>query len=84
MDAKRYEKEYQDRGKPDAANKPDEKAREAYEDAATEINENKTQWRPTWQALGLNYNRPIVGTSKTSAASKSESENKSESESESV
>lgn len=79
LDSKRYEKEFQDKGQPDAANEPDEKARETYEEAAADMTEKKPEWRPTWQALGLNYNRPIVGITKPSAASKSKSQSQSES-----
>lgn len=51
-----YETEYQKKRQPDATKQADEVERETFENAAKEIREKKT-WRPTWQALGLNYDR---------------------------
>lgn len=40
--------------------KPVAKEADAYEDQAKELLEGKTTWKPTWQALGLSYNRPAL------------------------
>lgn len=39
--------------------KPDDEMREAFKNAADEVNDERgaSGWRPTWQALGLNYDR---------------------------
>jgi hypothetical protein len=34
--------------------------REAFEKQAKAILEGRDTWRPTWQALGLNYGKPVV------------------------
>lgn len=52
-----YEQAYQKKRQPEAAKEADETARETFENAAREIREEKKTWRPTWQALGLNYDR---------------------------
>lgn len=40
--------------------KPVPKEAEAYEDQAKELLEGNKTWKPTWQALGLSYNRPAL------------------------
>lgn len=47
--------------KPQAKREPDEDARKAYAKQASQLLEGKKKWRPTWQALGLNYDRASVG-----------------------
>jgi large subunit ribosomal protein L23 len=54
--AQNHEEETRQSRQPSDITKPDEKAREAFGNSAKEIREKKT-WRPTWQALGLNYDR---------------------------
>lgn len=41
--------------KPDFSEEPDEDMRKAYEEQAKELVEGKQTWRPTWQALGLDF-----------------------------
>ncbi|RMJ28512.1 hypothetical protein PHISP_00639 [Aspergillus sp. HF37] len=55
--AHEYQRERQQAQRPDNITKPDEQAREAFDNAAKEVREEKKTWRPTWQALGLNYDR---------------------------
>lgn len=45
---------YEKKQQPDAKNEPDTEAREAFEEA---VHERSQSWKPTWQALGLNYDR---------------------------
>ncbi|KAL2221834.1 putative mitochondrial ribosomal protein L23 [Thermoascus aurantiacus ATCC 26904] len=55
--------EYQEKqGKPqtESAKEPNEAEREAYAEQAKLMLEGKLKWRPTWQALGLNYDRPLL------------------------
>ncbi|KAL6238629.1 hypothetical protein BDW75DRAFT_201209 [Aspergillus navahoensis] len=58
--AKKYQDKIQEAQKPDAPMKPNTEMREAYEEAAKDILSGKKTWRPTWQALGLNYDRPVL------------------------
>lgn len=58
--ANKYQDEQQRKAQPKAAMEPDNDEREAYEKQAQELLEGKQAWRPTWQALGLNYDRPAV------------------------
>jgi hypothetical protein len=44
--------------------KPNEAEREAFEAEAKKLLDGSKPWRPTWQALGLNYNRSSVGDAK--------------------
>lgn len=37
------------------AEKPDEDERKAFKEQAKELKEDKESWRPTWQALGLDF-----------------------------
>jgi large subunit ribosomal protein L23 len=46
-----------EKAQPKATLKPNTDEREAFEQQAKELLEGKTVWRPTWQALGLNYDR---------------------------
>lgn len=48
---------------------PDTAEREAYEKQAKEMLEGKQVWRPTWQALGFNYDRPAIPPSPKGPAS---------------
>lgn len=45
------------RQKNHAAEEPDEDLRKAYAEQAKELKENKGEWRPTWQAVGLDFAR---------------------------
>ncbi|KAH8705117.1 hypothetical protein BGW36DRAFT_332217 [Talaromyces proteolyticus] len=45
---------------PKAAMEAPEKKRTALEQQAKDLLEGKITWRPTWQALGLQYNRPSL------------------------
>lgn len=49
---------------PNAALKPKTDERDAFEDVAKKMLSGEKQWKPTWQALGLNYERPFKGTGK--------------------
>lgn len=41
--------------KPHAAQKPDEKLRQAFKEQAEELKKNEKAWRPTWKVLGLDF-----------------------------
>ncbi|GAQ44253.1 hypothetical protein AtubIFM55763_011535 [Aspergillus tubingensis] len=59
--AQKYQEEIQDKQKPDAGMKADEKEREVYKEDAKKLLEGAKPWRPTWRALGLgHYERPLV------------------------
>ncbi|PYH96283.1 ribosomal protein L23 family protein [Aspergillus ellipticus CBS 707.79] len=59
--AAKYQQKLQDGQKPDAATKPDEGSRDAMAEEAKKLLSGSKTWRPTWQALGLNYDRSSVG-----------------------
>lgn len=43
--------------------------REAFDQEAKQLLNGSKPWRPTWQALGLNYGKPVLGdASKRSSA----------------
>ncbi|KAL3451952.1 ribosomal protein L23-domain-containing protein [Aspergillus insuetus] len=44
--------------------KPNAAERESFEAEAKKLLDGSKPWRPTWQALGLNYNRSAVGDAK--------------------
>jgi len=59
--------EYQKNAKPEATGRrskhalePDEEDRGAFEKQAKELLEGKRVWRPTWQALGMKFDRPAI------------------------
>lgn len=58
----------QSRQKNHAAEEPDEDLRKAYEEQAKELKENKEQWRPTWQAIGLDFARKQFAKSRTTGS----------------
>ncbi|KAI5308841.1 hypothetical protein KEM55_004732, partial [Ascosphaera atra] len=45
--------------------KEPKQSREMFAEHAKLIREGKQKWRPTWQALGLNFNRPMLGQQQT-------------------
>ncbi|KAJ5246240.1 54S ribosomal protein [Penicillium chermesinum] len=45
----------QNRQKGHSAEEPDTELREAYKKQAEELKENKSGWRPTWKALGVDF-----------------------------
>lgn len=62
--AAKFQKQIQDAQQPDAAMKANKEEREAFEEEAKKLLDGSKAWRPTWQALGLNYNRSIIGNGK--------------------
>ncbi|KAJ9209682.1 hypothetical protein DTO166G4_8726 [Paecilomyces variotii] len=65
--AAQYQKDMQSKNDPQSAMEPNKPEREAFEKQAKELLEGKQTWRPTWQALGLNYDRPAIPTGKGSS-----------------
>ncbi|KAG2416482.1 hypothetical protein HFD88_007697 [Aspergillus terreus] len=59
--AAKYQSDMQKTQRPDAAMQAPKEEREVFEEAAKEILSGSKPWRPTWQALGLSYDRPVVG-----------------------
>ncbi|KUL90850.1 hypothetical protein ZTR_00901 [Talaromyces verruculosus] len=55
-----YSQEYQEAAQPSAAAKPVKQEAEAYENQAKELLEGTKAWKPTWQVLGLSYDRPAL------------------------
>jgi large subunit ribosomal protein L23 len=62
--AAKYQSDMQKTQRPDAAMQAPKEEREVFEEAAKEILSGSKPWRPTWQALGLSYDRPVVGGAK--------------------
>ena len=50
---------------------PNKTEREEYEKEAKQLLDGTKAWRPTWQALGLNYDRSIFNAGKGSASTRS-------------
>jgi large subunit ribosomal protein L23 len=59
-ESEKFQSEMQKEFSGQNATKAPESAREAYEKQAKDILEGKTAWRPTWQALGLQYDRAAL------------------------
>lgn len=60
-EGRKYSEEQQDKESPEAAQKPDTKQREAFKKQADALQgTNKQAWKPTWQVLGLNYDRTSI------------------------
>ncbi|EED23275.1 mitochondrial ribosomal protein L23, putative [Talaromyces stipitatus ATCC 10500] len=55
-----YSQEFQESGQPSASAKPLKGESDAFAEQAKELLEGKTAWKPTWQALGLRYDRPAL------------------------
>ena len=70
-ETKKMQDEYQDSHHPDATKKAPKTRREILAEQAQKILDGKETWKPTWQALGLNYNRPVVNPMEQSTQSKS-------------
>lgn len=51
---------YQEASQPSAAAKPVKDEAETFENQAKVFLEGKQTWKPTWQALGLKYDRPAL------------------------
>lgn len=63
--AAKYQSDVQQKNHPDAAMQPNKPERETYEEEAKELLQGKKSWRPTWQALGLSYDRSAVARGST-------------------
>ncbi|RAH44432.1 mitochondrial 54S ribosomal protein uL23m [Aspergillus aculeatinus CBS 121060] len=64
--AAKWQQEMQDAQKPEAGMLAPTKERESYAAEAEKILSGEKPWRPTWQALGLNYDRAVRGKAATS------------------
>lgn len=56
----KYGKELQEANHPSASSKPVKDQAETFEKQAKELAEGKATWKPTWQTLGLRYDRPAL------------------------
>ncbi|KAI9376351.1 hypothetical protein BJX61DRAFT_490342 [Aspergillus egyptiacus] len=59
--AAKYQNDMQEARRPEAAMEPNKEEREVFAEEAQKLLSGEKPWRPTWQALGLNYDRPVVG-----------------------
>jgi len=59
--AQKEQTKFQDSLAPDAARKAPEAKRKLLAEQAKLMLEGKETWKPTWQALGLNFDRPLLG-----------------------
>jgi large subunit ribosomal protein L23 len=62
--AEKYQTKLQDAQKPDAAMQANKEERESLENEAKKLLSGEKPWRPTWQALGLSYDRGLTGNMK--------------------
>lgn len=63
--AAKYQSDVQQANSPNAGMEPNKPERESFEEEANEILGGKKTWRPTWQALGLSYDRSALGRGST-------------------
>ncbi|KAL4931535.1 mitochondrial 54S ribosomal protein uL23m [Aspergillus undulatus] len=60
--AAKFQKQSQDENNPTKLRvEPKEGEHEAFDEQAKQLLNGEKAWRPTWQALGLNYDRPAIG-----------------------
>ncbi|KAL2829939.1 ribosomal protein L23-domain-containing protein [Aspergillus cavernicola] len=59
--AAKYQQQSQKARQPESAMEANKEEREALDEEAKKLLGGEKPWRPTWQALGLNYDRPVVG-----------------------
>ncbi|KAL4919753.1 ribosomal protein L23-domain-containing protein [Aspergillus aurantiobrunneus] len=64
--AEKYQDQIQKSQRPDAGMQVDKEAREAFDEEAKKLLAGEKPWRPTWQALGLSFDRPSLGSGKRS------------------
>lgn len=57
----KYQRDMQRSQRPDAGMEPNKEERKEYEADAKKLLDGSKAWRPTWQALGLNYDRTTIG-----------------------
>ena len=76
---KKWQDEYQKMEGQNSFRKPNTRATTVFDEAAKEILDGKRVWRPTWQALGLNYDRTSVANRFGGQGSDSKSESNSSS-----
>lgn len=57
---KKEQREFEDVMAPEAATKAPEKKRNLLAEQAKLMLEGKDTWKPTWQILGLNLERPLL------------------------
>ncbi|KAL4887492.1 hypothetical protein BJY04DRAFT_3252 [Aspergillus karnatakaensis] len=62
--AEQYQTKLQDAQKPDAGMQANKDERESLEEEAKKLLSGEKEWRPTWQALGLSYERGLTGKGK--------------------
>ncbi|KAE8413027.1 ribosomal protein L23-domain-containing protein [Aspergillus pseudocaelatus] len=65
--AAKYQNDIQDKQRPDAGMKANTDEHDAYAEEAKKLLDGSKPWRPTWQALGLSYDRTGLGKSSTSS-----------------
>ena len=66
--AAQYQNDIQDKSRPEAATEPDKVEQQTFEEEAKQMLEGKKTWRPTWQALGLSYDRSLLGSKGSGSA----------------
>jgi large subunit ribosomal protein L23 len=60
-ESKKEQQKFEDSQAPEAATKAPEAKRELLAEQAKLMLGGKETWKPTWQALGLNFDRPLLG-----------------------
>ncbi|WEW60947.1 mitochondrial 54S ribosomal protein YmL41 [Emydomyces testavorans] len=59
FEAKKMQEDFQESQTPDALTKAPERQRGLLAEQVKRLKEGKESWQPTWQALGLNFERPL-------------------------
>ncbi|EEP80384.1 conserved hypothetical protein [Uncinocarpus reesii 1704] len=71
FDAKKSQDDFQEAHGHDAAMKAPERERELLAEQATRLKAGKEAWQPTWQTLGLNFERPLLKPHSTKSSQSS-------------
>ncbi|EEH49483.1 mitochondrial 54S ribosomal protein YmL41 [Paracoccidioides brasiliensis Pb18] len=61
FETKEYQRDISEKMEPDAKNKAPERKWKTVSEQAKRLLDGKEKWEPTWKALGLNYERPVIG-----------------------
>ncbi|EER24996.1 hypothetical protein D8B26_007581 [Coccidioides posadasii str. Silveira] len=73
FEAKKMQEDYQEAHGPEAGMKAPERQRELLAEQAKRLKQGRETWQPTWQTLGLNFERPLLRPQTTPSSQTSSS-----------
>ncbi|KMU87914.1 mitochondrial ribosomal protein subunit L23 [Coccidioides immitis H538.4] len=73
FEAKKMQEDYQEAHGPESGMKAPERQRELLAEQAKRLKQGRETWQPTWQTLGLNFERPLLRPQTTPSSQTSSS-----------